>query len=143
MVEPSVNVFFYGSYINFKVLSEVAIGERDFQVCKVDGYKLTISPLANLRPKADGTAYGIVTKLTHRELRRLYEEHARGRLGGEYLPEAVIAVGPDGKPIPALCYISHNMKAEKADPAYVNRILYPAKEYGFPAGYLRHIEAFK
>jgi hypothetical protein len=143
MIEHSVNVFFYGSYINFKVLKEVDINERAFEVGRVNGYKLTIAPLANLDHKKQGIVYGILTQLMHDELDRLYQEHAKGKLGGEYLPEAVIVYQLNGIYAPALCYISHKMKQATADPAYVDRILKPAQEYGFPKWYLNQIESFK
>jgi hypothetical protein len=143
MIEHTVGVFFYGSYINFNVLKEVDINERIFDVGSVNGYELTISPLANLKYKKQGIAYGILTKLNHYELDRLYQDHAKGKLGGEYLPEAVIVYQLHGIYTPALCYISHYMEEGKADPAYVERILKPAKEYRFPNWYLNHIESFK
>ena len=143
MAEHRVDVFFYGSYINFKVLGEVGIKERPIEVGRVNGYELSIKPLANLRRKKQGMVYGILTGLTHAELDRLYLEHSRGILGGEYHPEAVIVYQLSGIYTPALCYISHNMKDGKADPEYVERILKPAGEYEFPKWYLNHIESFK
>ena len=143
MVEHAVDVFFYGSYINFDVLKEVNIRKRAFAVGRINGYVLTIAPLANLSFSQPGSAYGIITKLTHAEMDRLYHDHARIKLGGEYFPEAVIVYQLNGMYTPALCYISHNMPAADADPAYVERILRPTKEYGFPKWYLDHIESFK
>ena len=141
--DRGVNVFFYGSYINFKVLKEVDINQRAFEVGCINGFELIISPLANLKPKHDGVVYGILTQLTHSELDRLYQEHARGKLGGDYLPEAVTVYLRNGIYTSALCYISHNMEKKKADAGYVERILQPAKAYGFPQWYLDHISAFK
>ncbi len=143
MSEYPVNVFFYGSYMNFAVLKEVDINEREFTVGSISGFALTISPLANLIRQTQGVVYGILTALTHMELERLYQEHARGKLGGQYLPDAVVVSMPNGIHTPALCYISHNMKEGKADPAYIDRILKPAREYGFPAWYLDTIEYFR
>lgn len=62
--DRAVNVFFYGSYINFKVLKEADINQRTFEVGRINGFELTISPLANLRPQKDGLVYGILTQLT-------------------------------------------------------------------------------
>ena len=143
MRERPVNVFFYGSYINFNVLNEADIDERPFEVGCLHGYELSISPLANLKPKNGGIAYGILTQLSHSELDRLYQDHAREKLGGNYMPEAVTVSLLKGIHTPALCYISHDMAAGKADPGYVERILMPAKEYEFPEWYLNHIISFK
>ena len=92
MIEYTVDVFFYGSYMNFAVLKEVDISERAFTVGCINGYQLSISPLANVTVKPEASVYGIATRLTHLELDRLYLEHAKKKLGGEYLPEAVIVV---------------------------------------------------
>lgn len=142
MMERSVNVFFYGSYMNFEVLKEAEINERAFENGCLHGYALSISPLANLKKEDEGRVYGILTRLSHPELDRLYTEHARGKLGGVYLPEAVTVYLRNGLYTSALCYISHNMVAGEADPAYVTRILKPATEYGFPEWYLNHIASY-
>ncbi|MGA8262763.1 MAG: gamma-glutamylcyclotransferase family protein [Arenicellales bacterium] len=138
-----VDVFFYGSYINFDVLNEAGIYERPFQAARLPGYRLEIAPLANLVPDDGSQAFGILTRLTHLELDRLYLGHAREKLGGTYLPEAVLVSNIENRLMPALCYISHDMEWSDADPAYVNRIARPAREYGFPADYVEYIESFK
>lgn len=138
-----VNVFFYGSYINFTVLAEAEIGDRPFQAARLPGYRLVISPLANLVIDPSSEAFGILTKLTHAELDALYVGHAKGKLGGNYLPEAVVVITNQDERIPALCYLSHDMQPATPDPAYVERILGPAKGHGFPAYYLEHIASFK
>jgi hypothetical protein len=58
------------------------------------------------------------------------------------LPEAVSVQTMDGKWRPALCFIAEDLETRAADPAYVNRILQPARELGFPAWYIRKLEAF-
>ena len=85
---------------------------------------------------------GIHTRLTHPELDRLYQKHARGKIGGDYLPEAVAVYQLNGLYAPALYYISHNMVAGKADPHQVERILKPAKQYDFPGRYQDHIALY-
>ena len=116
---------------------------RPFEIGCLHGYELNISPLANLKPKNDAAVYGILAQLTHSELDRLYQDHAREKLGGNYMPEAVTAYLLIGIHTPALCYISHDMAPGKADPSYVERILKPAADYGFPRWYLNHIQSFK
>lgn len=137
-----VDVFFYGTYINFDVLNEAGIYERPFQAARLAGYRLEIGPLANLVPDDASQVFGIVTRLTHRELDHLYLGHAR-ELGGVYLPEAVLVSNVRNNLIPVLCYISHDMEWADAAPDYVDRIAGPAREYGFPADYVAHIESFR
>lgn len=138
-----VEVFFYGSYINFDVLAEAGIDERPYDLVRLPGYRLHIGPLANLVADEASQAYGILTRLTHNELHRLYNGHAREKLGGVYHPEAVLVFNIDNALMPALCYLSHDMQPAEPDPGYVDRILRPAREYGFPADYLADIESFK
>jgi len=143
MGEHRVDVFFYGSYINFEVLAEAGIDERPYEAARLPGYRLVIQPLANLVPDAASQAYGILTKLSHPELDRLYNEHALRKLGAEYKPEAVLAFNIENALMPALCYMAHDMRPAAPDPDYVDRILDPAREYGFPADYVADIEAFR
>lgn len=138
-----IDVFFYGSYINFNVLGEAGIFERPFETARLPGYRLEIGPLANLVPDDGSQAFGIVTHLSHWELDCLYTGHARERLGGVYLPEAVLVFNVENNMMPALCYLSHDTRRSDPDPAYVDRILQPARAYGFPAEYLEYIESFK
>lgn len=143
MSEYQVDVFFYGSYINFDVLAEASIGQRPYQVAWAPNHKLIISPLANLIKDAASTAFGIIIKLNHDELDYLYIEHAQGQLGGTYLPEAILTYTASNVIVPALTYISHDLEPATPDPAYVDRILRPARQYQFPESYLNHIESFK
>ena len=138
-----VDVFFYGSYINFEVLAEVDIQRRSYLTARLPEYKLMIAPLANLVEDPAHVAFGIVTQLSHAELERLYTEHARNRLGGIYLPEAVLVHTDANKMMAALIYIAHEMQPAPPDPDYVDRILRPAQNYGFPDHYLDHIASFK
>jgi hypothetical protein len=135
VAEPKVWTFFYGSYINFDVLKEVELEPTEWEVARLHGFDINIKPRANLvRSEAD-TVYGILATATQGELSRLYA-HAEDVLGETYLPEAVLAETLNGTWRPALCYMSPHMKPRSADPAYVERILAPARRYGFPSWYL-------
>jgi hypothetical protein len=141
MAERAVAVFFYGSYINRDVLAEVEIDPDPFEVARLEGFDITIRPLANLVAAEEARVFGILTRATHAELARLYH-HADHVLGERYLPEAVLVEAKAG-PKPALCYIAHEMADAPADPAYVERIVGPAREYGFPAEYVAKLEGFR
>lgn len=140
MNEPMVTTFFYGSYINRDVLHEVDLHPARFEVARLPGYDISIRPLANLAASDEHTVYGMLASATHRELERLYR-HASDVLGGVYLPHPVLAYTLVGQAEPALCYIAPSLEPSPPDPAYVSRILEPAREYGFPRWYLKRIEA--
>ena len=142
MHSHSVDVFFYCSYMSFDVLAEASISERPHRVASLPGFKLVISPLANLVRDRSSVAFGMVTRLDHRELDRLYSEHARERLGGVYLPEAVLVFCEAGLLMPALTYVSCSLVPAPPAPEYVERILRAARVHGFPSEYRAHIESF-
>ena len=140
-MEMKVWVFFYGSYMNFDVLKEVRLIPEQHEVARLSGFDISIQPRANLVRSDRNSVYGIVATATHAELKRLYE-HAQGVLGEVYLPEAVIVETVDGKWRAALCYIAPTMKPSPPERAYVQRIIRPAKEFGFPDWYLKRLENF-
>lgn len=128
---PRAWTFFYGSYLNFEVLKEADLVPEKREVARLAGFDIRIQPRANLVRSDAGTVYGIVATATHDELARLYA-HAQEVLGELYLPEPVLAGTLDGKWRPALCYICPDMNPRPPDRAHVQRILAPARSYGFP-----------
>lgn len=140
-VARQVWTFFYGSYINLEVLGEVDLVPQNWEVARLAGYDIRIQPRANLVRCDAGIVYGIVATATHDELARLYA-HARDILGELYLPEPVLAETLDGKWRPALCYICPDMSPRPPDSAYIERILVPARSYGFPRWYVDRLQSF-
>ena len=141
MTEPKVWVFFYGSYMNFGVLREVDLVPERWEVGRLGGFDIRIRPRANLIRSDRDSVYGIAATTTHAELARLYA-HARDVLGEVYLPEAVLVQLPSGLWRPCLCYICPDMAERPADAAYVERIIGPAREFGFPPWYIGRLESF-
>jgi hypothetical protein len=123
------------------VLREVNLVPDRVEVARLPGFDLSIRPLANLLPSDEHTVYGILATATHAELDRLYK-HAQRILGGTYLPRAVLAYTVSGQVEPALCYIAPSLASAPASADYVQRILKPARAYGFPAWYTKKIESF-
>lgn len=134
--------FFYGSYMNFSVLEEVNLIPDQWEVARLNGFDIRIQPRANLVRSDQQCVYGILATTTHQELSRLYA-HARDVLGETYLPEAVLVETLDGQWKPALCYIAPSMEPQPVAHDYLDRILGPAKEFGFPGWYLARLESFR
>ncbi len=141
MTEPRVWVFFYGSYMNLDVLREVDLVPGPCEAAALGGFDITIRPRANLVPSERQQVYGILTTATHAELHRLYD-HAQQVLGETYLPQAVLARGMNGLWRPALCYIAPDMPPRPAARDYVDRIVKPAREFGFPTWYIDRLQSF-
>lgn len=136
-----VAVFFYGSYINPLVLAEADLRPASFEVARLRDFDIVIRPLANLVARPGHTVYGVLTAATHPELERLYR-HAAEILGGVYLPEAVL-VETDSGAKPALCYLSHTLEPAPASDSYIDRIVAPARDFGFPETYIEQLESFR
>lgn len=142
MPEPEIWTFFYGSYMNLDVLREVDYIPRKYETARLPGFTIAIRPLANLERSDQHTVYGIVATGTHADLERLYD-HAEHILGGRYLPEAVLVQTLSGRWMPALTYIAPQLGERPATAEYVERIVKPARAYGFPAWYIEHLASFK
>ncbi len=141
MSNQNVVTFFYGSYINPRVLAEVDLTPQRFDIARLPGFDISIRPLANLVASDQCTVYGVLASATHAELDRLYR-HAQEVLGGHYLPHPVLAYTLAGDLVPALCYLAPDLTPSPAETEYINRILKPARELGFPEWYLSRIESF-
>ena len=138
-----VDVFFYGSYINLSVLAEVDLRPSRVEVARLHGWRFSINPLARIDPDGVASAWGIVADASHAELERLYTEHARGALGGTYLPEAVLVEMAQGGWRSALTYVQSHMAPAPPASEYVDRIASAARRLGFPDMYISHIESFR
>ena len=142
MAESRVWVFFYGSYMNPDVLKALNVRPERWEVAKLDGFDIVIQRLANLERSDRHCVYGIVAAVTHTELDVLYA-HAKGVLGGMYLPEAVFVETLSGSCKPALCYLALSLEPGPPENDYVERILKPAREYNFPEWYIERLESFR
>ena len=140
--DPKVSVFFYGSYMNRGVLAEVGLAPECWEPASLAGFDIRIAPRANLIASRDHEVFGVLATATHAELDRLYS-HARDVLGETYLPHPVLVQTRAGESHAALCYIAPRMVERPAEREYVNRILEPARELGFPAWYLRRLQSFR
>jgi hypothetical protein len=139
MAERKVWVFFYGSFINRQVLAGAGFVPDEVRVARLWGFDVRVGPLANLVLSERDCAYGILCRATHAELARLYGQ----AWVGTYLPEAVLAEGPDGALVPALCYLAPPGEPAPPEQDYLDRIVGPARAYGFPAWYVERLESFR
>jgi hypothetical protein len=140
MTEPKVRTFFYGSYMNPAVLLEAQFVPQRFEAARLDGYDIRIAPRANLVASQQHCVYGVLVEATHSELSRLYA-HAKDVLGETYLPHPVLTQAVSGAWWPALCYIAPSMVPRAPDPAYVDRIVRPARQLGLPDWYIARLES--
>jgi len=65
MDERKVAVFFYGSYMNQRVLAEVGLAPESWEQASLAGFDIRIAPRANLIAAPGQTVYGVLaTALT-------------------------------------------------------------------------------
>lgn len=141
--QAEVNVFFYGGYMDFKVLEGFGIGKRDYQVAQLMGYELTIGRSANVLKKGLQSVFGIITRLTHTEMDALYGQDAQAKLGTQYFPEPTVVMTSDGSIVSTFCYIAYESTDGEPSSQYLDTILNASKGYNFPEHYIQHIESFK
>lgn len=131
--------FFYGSFMNPEVMSRVGHVAAQWEVSYVSGFEFSVAPRASLRAAPGRCAFGIATPMTHAKLDAMYATQSHGET---YLPRAMLASDLSGKLRPVMCYIVANMAPGAVDADYVRMISEPARQYGFPEWYVRHIESF-
>ena len=141
MAELQVWVFFYGSFMNRALLEQRGIVLAQLEVVRLPGYAISIGPLANLTPSAADCVYGILVRLTHRELDRLYANLPSAAT--RYRPEAVLVQTEARSWRPALSYVDLPFEPASPAPDYLEHILSAAREYRFPDWYIQRLEAFR
>jgi hypothetical protein len=140
MSAPKVRVFFYGSFINRQVLAKGGLVPERVEVGRLWGFDIAIETLATLVRSDQHCVYGIFCEATHDELRRLY---GQDWLGGAYLPEAVLVEAGEGRLVPSLCFIATTRPPARPADDYLDWIIGPAREYGFPSWYIARLERFR
>ena len=136
---PLVAAFFYGSFIRMDVLARVGFRPDKFEVARLSGFDIHISPHAALSRSNQHSIYGILVNIPHDKLDKLYSMDGVG----VFLPEAVLVQTLDGKLEPALCYIPPTIGNKPVDVDYLNRLLEAGKSYGFPEWYLDRLESLR
>jgi hypothetical protein len=134
--------YFYGGYMNPAVLKAAGVSPEACKAGHVDGLALTVGPIANLEEKAGNRSYGLLARVSHADLDRLYGGDAAHLKGLVYLPEAVLVHTEDGRAVPALTYICPSLSGAAPDSAYVATLVEAAERLGLPAEYIEFIRSF-
>jgi hypothetical protein len=136
MCNRSIDVFFYGLFMDSDVLHECQVAAANPRRACVDGYGLRIGRRATLVPAPEERAYGMVFALTHDELDRLYS----GPGLEPYRPEAVHARLLEGGAVPALCYnLREAPGPDETNAEYAARLREVLGRLGFPPEYVASI----
>ena len=128
-------VFFYGLFMDERLLATKGIVPSEVSLGFVDGYGLRIGERATLVRRPDGRAYGVMMNITPSEATELYAEESVA----DYLPEPVMVELMDGTQIEATCYNLPSDKVTGANKAYAKSLLDVATRLDFPDSYLEQI----
>ena len=129
-------VFFYGLFMDERLLASKGIHPSRATVGYVDGYALRIGARATLVPDEGNRAYGILMRLRARDVTALYSDGSVA----DYVSEPVSVVLPDGTSESAVCYNLPKSKLSGTNSEYARSLLALAGKLGLPGDYLRQIE---
>ena len=132
----SINVFFYGLFMDVEALRANGLRPIDARQACVAGMALQIGRRATLVPDPAKTVHGFVMGLSHEEVDRLYAEPSVAA----YRPEAVMAQLKDRSCVPALCFnLPPSDEPMEANPEYAEKLRAVADRLGLPADYAASI----
>ena len=140
MTEPTVWVFFYGSFINRDVLARAGYVPKQIIPARLDGYRFVAETLANLEKQEAASTYGVLCPASESEITELYDQDW---VRGAYFPRPVMVEDERGYQVMALCYIAARTPPGSPSADYLDLILAPAREYSFPSWYIERIESFR
>jgi hypothetical protein len=136
MISRSVNLFFYGLFMDAEALRANGFQPIDVRQACVPGMALQIGRRATLIPDPAKCAYGFVIGPSHQEVDRLYAEPSVA----SYRPEAVIAHVADRSCIPALCFnLPPSDEIVEANPEYAEKLRAVAGRLDLPVDYVASI----
>lgn len=131
-------VFFYGLFMDEKLLRDKGLNPRNPRKASLPGYGLRIAERATLLSSPEETSYGIVMQMAQADLKKLYSEESVS----DYIPEKVSVITETGQVIEAECYNLHATLIKGSNKAYADSLLQLAKRIGLPDHYLLHIQGF-
>lgn len=132
-----INVFFYGLFMDDRLLHAKGVQAKNSRIASVEGYALHIGERATLVPAQRGRVYGTVKELSQTEIDHLYSEPSVRA----YKPEAVLARLTDGSQVPALCFnLPDTMDKVAPNLEYAIKLPELARRIGLPSTYLENIK---
>lgn len=136
MKPRQINVFFYGLFMDVKLLRAKGAEPSDIQPACAPGFALRIGQRATLIHEPQSSAYGMVMRLSHSEIEKLYSEASVST----YRPEAVLTLLADGSYIPALCFnLIEPPGADEVNLEYAMKLRELASDLKLPPEYIQSI----
>jgi hypothetical protein len=131
-----LEVFFYGLFMDPQLLEAKGVQPADIRTATVPGLMLRIGARAALLPAPRGEVHGVLMKLSHADLEKLYSEPSVQA----YRPEPVLAIASNGAMVAALCYnLPEPPLAGERNLEYAGKLRSLAQRIGLPDTYVRSI----
>lgn len=132
-----VDGFFYGLFMDERVLREAEVKPSNSRRAYVADFALRIGQRATLIPCPGSRAYGMLISLARADLERLYSTPGLEA----YRPEKVVARTFEGDAISALCYnLEQAPDPDDRNPDYVTRLQSVLDRLGFPVEYVESVK---
>ena len=130
------DVFFYGLFMDRQLLEGKGIKPVEVRLAAVSGLSLRIGARAALVPAPAAEVHGVLMKLSHADLEKLYSEPTVQA----YRPEPVLALTRDGATVAALCYnLPEPPAADEHNAEYAAKLRALAQRIGLPSAYVTSI----
>ncbi|EEA00726.1 conserved hypothetical protein [Burkholderia sp. H160] len=129
--EHTFDVFFYGLNMDADLLTSKGVVPRDPRVALIEDHVVILGAKAMLQRSHGGRAYGMLFRLTHREMGTLYADLH------DYSPEpftAILVNADEGaRPVAAISMVHRDPPVDSNhDPAYCARWKDLVRQLGFP-----------
>ena len=129
MSEKLEDVFFYGLFMDERVLRENGVQPRSSRKAVVHGYQLRIGRRAMLIPQASSKVFGMVHALTEREINSLYAAPGLEM----YRPVTVVASFEDGSRSALKTFnVEETSAGDESNFEYVEKLRSVLERLGFP-----------
>ena len=139
MSKDSVQVFFYGSYMDSETLAGWKVKPIEFEVARLDDYELAFCPFATLIPKKGSAVHGVLARLYREDVERLY---SRVELA-DYKAVDVILETEKRKRVRASCFIAKPRKGMTPSPEYLQLLIKVAEKLCFPSDYVERMKRYQ
>jgi hypothetical protein len=127
-----LNVFFYGLFMDPQLLGTKGVHPLDVRIAAVPGFMLRIGARAALVPAPRGKVHGVLMKLFHAEIEKLYSDPGVDA----YRPEPVLAIESSGASVAALCYnLPEPPLPGESNAEYASKLRSLAQRIGLPDDY--------
>ncbi|MCZ7597851.1 MAG: gamma-glutamylcyclotransferase [Gammaproteobacteria bacterium] len=131
----TVEVFFYGLFMDEALLEAKGVRPASMEPASAEGFRLRIGQRATIKPEKEEVVYGLVARLTPREVELLYSEPSL-----EDYRTQTIAVTLNGQRRDVQCFTLPNPPSmTEHNPEYAAKLRALAKRLNLPDRYVASI----